>query len=297
MTSGNLSADLASVPDPPQEASKPTRGENYDQLTFNLVLGHFFVNPTRNIIDLISRFNTYPQLGCIDRVWFLFDNEYVRILFGKQIPNMQIKRRQVNPLTKRQKEILEYIRGFIDENGYAPSFREIAFYFDFSSTGTVAEYVNILQEKGYITKDAMEARAIQLTPSFDTGLEIFNIPLEGVIDAGRPIEAIRTHETIDIPRDMMGRKTFALRVRGDSMIEDGILEGDYVIIEQTNSVRNGEIVVALVDNENATLKRFYDEKTGIRLQPANRTMKPMFFAKKRITIQGKVKGVIRKFNK
>ena len=203
----------------------------------------------------------------------------------------------MNPLTKRQKEILEYIRGFIHENGYAPSFREIAFYFDFSSTGTVAEYINILEDKGYITKDAMEARAIQLTPSFDAGLEIFNIPLEGVIDAGRPIEAIRTHETIDIPRDMMGRKTFALRVRGDSMIEDGILEGDYVIIEQTNSVRNGEIVVALVDNENATLKRFYDEKTGIRLQPANRTMKPMLFAKKRVTIQGKVKGVIRKFGK
>jgi repressor LexA len=201
------------------------------------------------------------------------------------------------PLTKRQKEILEYLRGFIDENGYAPSFREIAYYFDFSSTGTVAEYINILEEKGYITKDAMEARTIQLTPSFDDGGELLNIPLEGVIDAGRPIEAIRTHETIDIPRDMMGRKTFALRVRGSSMIEDGILDGDYVIIEQSNSARNGEIVVALVDNENATLKRFYDEKTGIRLQPANSTMKPMRFAKKRVTIQGRVKGVIRKFAK
>lgn len=201
----------------------------------------------------------------------------------------------MDPLTKRQKEILEYIRNFIEENGYAPSFREIAYFFDFSSTGTVAEYMNILEEKGYISKGAMEARAIQLTPTFDDGMELSNIPLEGVIDAGRPIEAIRTHETIDIPRDMMGRKTFALRVRGNSMIEDGILDGDYVIIEQTNSARNGEIVVALVDNENATLKRFYDEKNGIRLQPANSTMKPMRFAKKRITIQGRVKGVIRKF--
>ena len=201
----------------------------------------------------------------------------------------------MEPLTKRQKEILEYVRNFLIENGYAPSYREIAHYFEYSSTGTVAEYVSILEEKGYITKDAMEARAIQLTPSFDDGFELSNIPLEGIIDAGRPIEAIRTHETIDIPRDMLGKKTFALRVRGESMIEDGILDGDYVIIEQTSSAHNGDIVVALVDNENATLKRFYNEKDQIRLQPANSSMKPMNFAKKRITIQGKVKGVIRKY--
>lgn len=203
----------------------------------------------------------------------------------------------MEPLTKRQKEILCYIGGFLTENGYAPSYREIAHYFEFSSTGTVAEYISILEEKGYITKDAMEARAIQLTPSFDDGIEIYDIPLLGVIDAGRPIEAIRTKETIDIPRDMLGKKTFALRVRGESMIDDGILDGDYVIIEQTSSARNGDIVVALVDNENATLKRFYNEKNQIRLQPANSTMKPMNFSKKRITIQGKVKGVIRRYSK
>lgn len=201
----------------------------------------------------------------------------------------------MEPLTRRQKEILEYVRNFIDENGYAPSYREIAFYFEYSSTGTVAEYIGILEEKGYITKESMDARSLQLTPAFASGIETFMIPLEGVIDAGKPIEAIRTNETIDIPRDMMGAKTFALRVRGDSMIEDGILDGDYVIIEQTSSARNGEIVVALVDNENATLKRFYNEKNKIRLQPANKTMKPMMFSKSRITVQGKVKGVIRKF--
>lgn len=201
----------------------------------------------------------------------------------------------MEPLTKKQKDILDYIRHFIDDNGYAPSYREIAHFFDLSSTGTVAEYINILSEKGYLTKDAMEARAIQLTPTFDEGLELHSIQLMGIIDAGRPIEAIRTNETIDIPRDMMGRRTFALRVRGESMIDDGILEGDYVIIEQTSSPRNGDIVVALIDNANATLKRFYDEKTNIRLQPANKTMKPMLFSKSRVTIQGKVKGVIRKF--
>jgi len=205
------------------------------------------------------------------------------------------QRSKVEPLTKKQKVILDYIRDFIDNNGYAPSYREIAQYFELSSTGTIAEYVNILAEKGYLTKDAMEARAIQLTPTFDDGVELHSIQLMGIIDAGRPIEAIRTNETIDIPRDMMGKKTFALRVRGESMIEDGILDGDYVIIEQTGSPKNGDIVVALIDNSNATLKRFYDEKANIRLQPANHTMQPMIFKRSRVTIQGKVRGVIRKF--
>ncbi|PIU24515.1 repressor LexA [Candidatus Berkelbacteria bacterium CG08_land_8_20_14_0_20_39_8] len=199
-------------------------------------------------------------------------------------------------LTKRQKEILDFISHFIAENGYAPSFREIAYYFELSSVSTIAEYISILEEKGYLTKEAMEARSIQLTPAFASGIDTFEIPLSGVIDAGKPIEAIRTNETIDIPKDMMGRRTFALRVRGESMIDDGILDGDYVIIEQSQNPRNGEIVVALIDNENATLKRYYNEAGGIRLQPANKTMKPMHFAKRRVTIQGKVKGVIRKFH-
>lgn len=198
-------------------------------------------------------------------------------------------------LTKRQKEILDFIRNFIEENGYAPSFREIAYYFELSSVSTVAEYISILEEKGYLTKEAMEARSIQLTPAFASGIDTFEIPLSGVIDAGKPIEAIRTNETIDIPKDMMGRRTFALRVRGQSMIDDGILDGDYVIIEQSQNLHNGEIVVALIDNENATLKRYYNESNSIRLQPANKSMKPLHFAKRRVTIQGKVKGVIRKF--
>ena len=201
----------------------------------------------------------------------------------------------MDPLTKRQKEIFEFIQNFIDENGYAPSFREIAYYFEFSSTGTVAEYVNILEEKGYLSREAVSARSLQLTPSFASAFDSFEIPLEGVIDAGKPIEAIRTGDTIDIPRDMMGKKTFALKVRGESMIDDGILDGDYVIIEQTANARNGDIIVALIDNQNATLKRFYNEKGSIRLQPANKSMKPMLFSKNRVIIQGKVRGVIRKY--
>ena len=194
-------------------------------------------------------------------------------------------------LTKRQKEILDFISEYIASHDYAPSYREIAEFFHLSSIATVADHLDNLKEKGFLTKDYNEARSLQLTPRWDE--RSFEIPLMGVIAAGSPIEAIRTNETIDIPKDMMGKHVFALKVRGDSMIEDGIFDGDYIIIEQTDSPRNGEIVVALLDNENATLKRFYREKDHIRLQPANSNYKPI--RTKRVVVQGRVKGVIRKF--
>lgn len=195
------------------------------------------------------------------------------------------------PLTKKQSDFLNFIKNFIDENGYAPSYREIAQSLSFSSVATVAEYINILEQKGYLTKEEACARAIQLTPAWDE--RIFEIPLIGIIAAGKPIEAIRTNETIDIPRDMMGTNVFALKVSGDSMIEDGIHDGDYVIIEKTNQPKNGDIVVALLDNDNVTLKRFFREKRRIRLQPANKTYKPIYT--RRALVQGRVKGIIRKF--
>ncbi len=197
----------------------------------------------------------------------------------------------MDPLTKRQRQILDYLEQFIEDNGYAPSYREIASEFALSSVSTVAEHIDALSGKGYLKREANEARSLQLTPTWDEGT--FAAPLMGIIAAGSPIQAIRTQETIDIPRDMMGPKVFALRVRGNSMIEDGIFDGDYVIIEQTSAARNGDIVVALIDRENVTLKRFYKEKDHIRLQPANKTMKPIRV--KNVTVQGKVKGVIRKF--
>lgn len=194
-------------------------------------------------------------------------------------------------LTKRQKEILDYIDEFIQSHDYAPSYREIAEHFELSSIATVADHLENLEEKGFLTKDSKEARSLQLTPRWDE--RNFEIPLMGSIVAGYPIEAIRTKETIDIPRDMAGKNVFALKVRGDSMIEDGIFDGDYIIIEQTDNPRNGEIVVALLDNENATLKRFYKEKGRVRLQPANSNFKPIYTNK--VVVQGRVKGVIRKF--
>jgi repressor LexA len=195
------------------------------------------------------------------------------------------------PLTKRQYEIFELIKTFIDDNGYAPSYREIAQKLELSSVATVAEYISVLEQKGYLKKEGGSARSLQLTPSWED--RVFEIPLVGSIAAGRPIEAIRTNETIEIPRDMMGPNVFALKVSGDSMIDDGIMDGDYVIIEKTNNPKNGDIVVALIDNENVTLKRFFREKTRIRLQPANKNYKPIYTRK--AFVQGRVKGVIRKF--
>lgn len=195
-------------------------------------------------------------------------------------------------LTKKQKEILDYIHEFIDDKGYSPSYREIGEYFNLSSVATVAEHVNTLRTKGYLENtDPGCARSIQINTLFAENY--YEISLMGYIVAGRPIEAIRTSETISIPKDMGGKGVFALRVRGDSMIEDGILDGDYVIIVPCPHPKNGDIVVALIDKENATLKRFYKEKDHIRLQPSNARYAPI--RAKNVIIQGKVKGVIRKF--
>lgn len=196
------------------------------------------------------------------------------------------------PLTKRQKEILDYIRQYIESHEYAPSYREIATHFGFSSVSTVAEHIEALKHKGHLDSENNMARSIQLTPAFEP--TSYPVPLLGAIAAGKPIEAMRTAETIDIPKDMMARNVFALKVRGDSMIDDGILDGDYVIIEQTENPKNGDIVVALVDNSSVTLKRFFREKDHIRLQPANGNYAPI--RTKRVVVQGKVRGVIRKFS-
>jgi repressor LexA len=199
----------------------------------------------------------------------------------------------MEPLTKRQAEILAYITDYIAEHNYAPSYREIGQHFGLSSTATIAEHVESLKAKGYLSHEENLARSIQVNKLAAAVEGFFAIPLMGSIAAGRPIEAIPTNETIDIPRDMMGNNIYALRVKGDSMIEDGILSGDYVIIEQSRTAKNGEIVVALVERENVTLKRFYKEKDRIRLQPANSTMSPIYV--RQVEIQGKVKGLIRKF--
>ncbi|MBI4032426.1 transcriptional repressor LexA [Candidatus Berkelbacteria bacterium] len=192
-------------------------------------------------------------------------------------------------LTPKQKTVLDYIRGFIEDHGYAPSYREIAAHLQLRSVATVAEHIETLEGKGFLEKGPLEARSLQVTPSWDE--RSFEIPLFGTIAAGSPIAAIRTNETIEIPRSMMGRDVFALKVRGDSMIEDGILEGDYVVIQRIREPRDGDIVVALLDQENVTLKRFYRKNGKVVLKPANKNYAPIYADD--VEIQGKVLGVIR----
>lgn len=199
-------------------------------------------------------------------------------------------------LTPKQKQILDFIQAFIGENDYAPSYREIADHFEFSSVATVAEHVDNLKNKGYLSSDESTYRSLKVT-----GVEIektgnfmgFLVPLMGTIQAGKPIEAVRTSETLEIPRDMMTKNVFALKVKGDSMIDDAIMEGDYVVVEPCETPKNGDIVVALINKDEVTLKRFYREKDHIRLQPANRKYQPIRV--KKVIIQGRVRGVIRKF--
>jgi len=198
-------------------------------------------------------------------------------------------------LTKRQREIMDYITEFSSEKGYSPSYREIGEHFDLSSPATIHSHVEGLKSKGWLKSSFNMARSIEIIPTQINWTEALELPLVGLIAAGAPIEAVQNNDTINIPADMIKDQinSYVLKVKGDSMIEDGILDGDYVVVERNPSPRNGDVVVALLDNAYATLKRFYRETNRIRLQPANSTMKPIYSADP--LIQGIVRGVIRKF--
>lgn len=201
------------------------------------------------------------------------------------------------PLTKRQKEILDYLQESLAENGYAPSFEEIASHFGFASLATVHEHLENLRKKGYIRKGYNQSRAIQLVSAPDQAGAV-ELPLLGNVAAGVPIEAIPDQETISVPEALLGRggQNYVLRVKGDSMIDEQIRDGDYLIVNSRQTAQNGEMVVALVDNESATVKKFYREPGGkVRLQPANPTMEPLIFDAAAVTIQGIVVGVIRRY--
>jgi repressor LexA len=200
-------------------------------------------------------------------------------------------------LTKRQREMLDFIEGFVRFRGYSPSFEEIAENFGYRSLATVHEHLSNLQAKGYITKNFNESRSIELVDA-EFGLAAIELPLKGTVAAGQPIEAIDERETVGVPEDMIAGSTgehYVLRVRGSSMIDEQIRDGDYVIVQSRETAHNGEMVIALIDGENATMKKFYRESRRIRLQPANPTLEPMYFDEDRVTIQGVVIGVIRRY--
>ena len=201
------------------------------------------------------------------------------------------------PLTKRQREILNYLTLYSEQNGYAPSFEEIAENFSYNSLATVHEHLSNLERKGFIKRSYNESRAIEILPS-ELVPKAIELPLLGAVAAGVPIEAVTHQETIAVPDTMVQRSGnhYVLRVRGNSMIDEQIRDGDFVVINDRHSADNGEMVIAMLHGNSATVKKFYRERDGrIRLQPANETMAPMYVHENDITIQGIVVGVMRRY--
>ncbi|HVT03633.1 MAG TPA: transcriptional repressor LexA [Thermoanaerobaculia bacterium] len=201
-------------------------------------------------------------------------------------------------VTERQRDILAFIRKFKQENGVTPTHREICDAFGFSSYGTVYKHLSLLQQKGLIRRDWNQKRGVELVEQPDeapaaSGARL--LPFLGHIAAGLPLEVMENHEEITVPQELTGRgENFVLKVRGESMIEDGVLDGDFVIIERRDRASNAEMVVAMVNGE-VTLKRFYREGNRVRLQPANARMEPIFAKAVDVVIQGVVVGLMRRF--
>jgi repressor LexA len=199
-------------------------------------------------------------------------------------------------LTKRQKEILDYIKTYKDTHGFAPSLEEIGKYFKLKAVSTVHEHIDNLKRKGYIKKEMNQARGIELVDPTLLDGNFIEIQKLGTITAGEPIEALEDPEPILVNKDLLGNsgRYYALDVRGTSMIEEGIFDGDTVIIKEQSYADNGDTVVAIVQDNMATLKKYYKEKNRIRLQPANEKLKPTFF--RNVQVRGKLISLIRKFD-
>jgi repressor LexA len=201
-------------------------------------------------------------------------------------------------LTKKQKLVLDYIRSFIEKHGHAPSYEEIAHGVGLSSPSTIHSHVEKLEHKGYLTKKWNANRSIDLVGHARETHSAIELPLAGRIAAGLPLEAIQDYETIAVPSDMVGKDvTYVLQVKGDSMQGDHVLDGDYVIVEKRPAVRDGDMVVALVRNAEATLKRYHRDRGKIRLEPANPAYPVMVFNEEEVTIQGIVVGILRKYGR
>ncbi len=200
-------------------------------------------------------------------------------------------------LTRRQAEILEFIRDHRQEHGYAPTLQEIGQRFGLSSPATVHKHVSHLVSKGYLRRERRNAsRDLAPVEEAVRGARAVAVPLLGTVAAGLPIEVLPEAEELVLPEAWLGRKrTFALRVKGDSMIDEQIRDGDVVVVEERETARNGETVIALVDGESATVKQYQRRGAVIRLVPANPAMQPLEFDEERVQIQGVVVGVLRRF--
>jgi repressor LexA len=206
-------------------------------------------------------------------------------------------------LTKRQKEVLDFIADFVEENGYSPSYEELAQGLKLASLATVHKHIQALESRSYLRRMFNQSRSIEVSAKYvqerrknRQTVRSNEVPLAGRIAAGSPVEAIEGQDTLQFA-DFAGKgDTFALQVSGESMIEDHIMSGDYVLVERTQQANDGEIVAALVGGRETTLKRLYHEPSGrIRLQPANANMQPILVDAAEVQIQGRVLAVLRKY--
>jgi len=206
-------------------------------------------------------------------------------------------------LTKRQKDVLDFIADFVEENGYSPSYEELAQGLKLASLATVHKHIQALESRNYLRRLFNQSRSLEVSAKYvqerrrsRQSTRAAEVPLAGRIAAGSPVEAIEGQDTLQFA-DFAGKgDTFALQVTGESMIEDHILSGDYVLVEKTQQAKDGEIVVALVDGRETTLKRLYHDPDGrIRLQPANSSMQPIILDAANVQVQGRVLAVLRKF--
>jgi repressor LexA len=205
-------------------------------------------------------------------------------------------------LTRRQKEVLDFIWHFVQKNGYSPSFHEIAEGLKLASLATVHKHISALQKKEYLQRSFNQSRSLELSPKYVESITkqppagAYEVVLAGRIAAGSPVEAFAQNDSLSFADFLGDKDTFALQVRGDSMIEDHIVSGDYVLVARTQRAKDGDVVVALVDGAESTLKRFYREAGGnVRLQPANSGMKPIVVPAESVQIQGRVLAVLRKY--
>jgi repressor LexA len=200
-------------------------------------------------------------------------------------------------LTRRQREIYDFIRGFVTEKGYSPSLEEIGEHFDLSSVATVHKHVQHLVEKGMLKKAWNRSRSVEPIEPEPVGGGLTSLPLLGTVAAGQPIEAIEVEETIAVPPELVSGRArhYALRVTGDSMIEDQICDGDYVVVESRDEARDGETVVALVAGSDVTLKKLYRDGASVRLEPANERLEPIVVPAEDVQVRGVVRGLIRRY--